>query len=269
MKADIYKRAKEGLAVAIDRFIPHRLNSYGVVFKGGDLWYADNDACYSDIWGQANFIREPVAFFSRTSKEFRQDYKVMDARPYVKWLIQDSPYADVFYRKGYVETCKTGIICNTDAPYDLFGAAIISHRTSYEYPALMKNWNILVNGGVSPEVAYMCMAMFSYSGDTLVAMVYENNHTPVYAKITVAGIRNFVKGEAVTDLVSFAEHGGYERTWDVWGKAGDAAYVDVHKRFKEASKEVVGRFGAPTYHGTEQDMIDSVLVLQQEVMEGL
>ena len=160
-----------------------------------------------------------------------------------------------------------------DVPQDIFIAAIISHRTAWEFPRSIKLWNIMVDGGILPGVAYMLMAVFIFDGEDSVTVGNPgNNHFPVDDHIGTDSVINFLKNRPRYKLESFQDYGGYD-TVSKWGeryefKSPEQLYYFFKQIFDERFPHIKGGFGGRiSGKATCKELVSIVLEYQGTLLK--
>ena len=248
------------------------LQHYPLIDEHGEVELNREHACYSDLLFKRFDITQPEAFISLTHQFYEgKDFDSEQAEGYISWLVNESVFAPVFQRKNVAEILNEGIICHTDIPHRLFGAAIIAHRTSYEYPLLVKTWNFLVEGGVNKDMAFLMMqAMTMGTEGELSSLRCVTNHTPSTSLLTEDGARAFLK-RMVPEDATFKELCSYSQTGSMWDEYGTGPEFHYSLSIDVPSKavETDDCFAPVKYVPDEQEYLKWVLELQHEMMGEL
>ncbi len=275
MKRKIYKRAMEYLVLLKKKREDFNgLQHYGLCYSDRpDMWNS-NTACYTQINGsELGIVEGCEALYTVTRESHGHGYlNPEDAEPYYKWLLQDSPMAKVFKTKS-VKTClNLGVVCHTDVRCDLFGAAIIAHRTPWEFPRSIKLWKIMVEGGIVPEVAFLLMSCFNSDFD-IVRVTDMSGHFPVSPYQSHDAVVNILKGEPIEDHPTFREYKGYSGCTAMWSKEvkpNDPTQLlnYFEEIFKKKFKGQRGQFGGSTIgKATVEQFLSIVLEYQGTLLK--
>lgn len=245
MKRAAYAKAKKMLSLLVqDRGDSRDLQHYGLVYSHRPDYWNSNTACYATIHGKERINSKCEGFYSMTQQEYKNlPLDKAGSRNYISWLIKHSPMSKVFKRKDVDKVLDEGIICHTDVPHTLFGAAIISQRMIWEFPNRIKVWNILVNAGVHERLAYMFMWWFTLSDDTVAFYAGYGGHEAMSGcSISKECLINFYKGTHKS-VASFRTNRGYARNSSMWGESSSDFTEVLEEKFKERFPIITTQFG--------------------------
>lgn len=121
------------------------------------------------------------------------------AKSWIDYLVNRSPYADMFTDKDYESILELGYVVNCNAPSNAVSAALTATRQIWEYPARVVAFHMLKEH-INENLAYvMCM---SASGDVrngvLETLTWNNqctSHTPFnIIEISDLGVVSYILG---------------------------------------------------------------------------
>lgn len=268
-----YKRLERELSDLYEASIDAGgLNHYRLIFPN-KVWENGQTVCYADISNDKRNLEGSVALISTTTVHRKYRATVEDCGEYIKWLIQDSVFAECFRRKSVKKTVEQGIICHTNVPSTLLGGAIVSHRMIYEnnYCTQIKSWNAMVQGGVNPDLAYLLLFLFvpDKQSELFSFRNTNNGHTPIPSHLSKEVIMNFLNREYDKGVLSFKEKGSYGGARKMWGNGANYGNTSVddyfQKIFKERFKDRITPFQAVVKGGaTAKELAEIVLEYQKK-----
>lgn len=169
----------------------------------------------------ASFVRKPSYIADRhhnwegTSLE---EVKEIHAA-YYRWLLNDSPWSDVFI----IKELKDGmpyVFLRTDVASNYLMSAIIASRSPWEYPTKIITWHRLVTKyGVNPNYAYLSVTPLGMSGKSYIFAPCEAEHWPLNGAMGIDFIKNFTNGVSekknLTEIYrKDSNYRGYSQTGD-------------------------------------------------------
>lgn len=72
-----------------------------------------------------------------------------------EYLVNDSPWRDVFLTKGLQEAEETGVLIRTDLPSNFVMQGVIGTRMPHEFPNRVELWYDVVQAGGDPDLAVL------------------------------------------------------------------------------------------------------------------
>lgn len=186
-------------------------------------------------------------------------------KPFIHWLVNESPYADVFITKDPDDILKYGYVLRTDKPYDLVACALIASRLPTEnynrdLSIRYRLWEKFRELGFNGSESFVLSHVFNTEkvGKNLFPIIYNplySGHAslqPDFAK--VEGLKRFLLGQPMTSRKTFKENRGYgEGLLKLWEVSDGTSLPAVLKRipppntvmaknfniFKKVDKEVL------------------------------
>jgi len=129
------------------------------------------------------------------------------AEPFLRWFINDSPYAFIILNRDDYESCRDlGFVIAGDAPTTLVQSACIISRHFYEVTTrAFQEFNKLVSRGIDGFIAYqLCfnsnISSASNNSDFNSSLFYGGSAHRVSAAISPQTMLNYYRGEVQNDL---------------------------------------------------------------------
>lgn len=140
-------------------------NNYGFVFETGDVSInGDNSPCFINL--RENYssacrtLSTPTRLMYLVDRCTRDSQSNKETLAYVKWLVQDSPFADCCLVKDAKEILKYGQIYDASYSAKMIVQAAITLRNSSEFKTKVKMWYELCKY-CHPNVAFILCHMIS------------------------------------------------------------------------------------------------------------
>lgn len=148
--------------------------SYAIEFASGHRRFQSNDACHARMrWGKdyGNNDKEgdkPVAVACNIHGHIKRVTAVVDFEAYkvfVKYMLNDSPWADAWLTKDVDEAMKGCAMMDVTKHFSYVCSAAIAMRTGSEYPRFLSVFKKLIDMKYSPNVAYIMSQMTNITGN--------------------------------------------------------------------------------------------------------
>ena len=142
--------------------------SYAIEFASGHRRFQSNDACHARMrWGKdyGNNDKDndkAVAVACNIHGHVKRVGQIADADSYkafVKYMLNDSPWADAWLTKDIDEAMKGCAMMDVTKHFSYVCSAAIALRTGSEYPKFLKVFKQLIDMKYSPHVAYIMSQM--------------------------------------------------------------------------------------------------------------
>ena len=112
------------------------LCNYSLIMIGGTIKYYKGQACYMSLV----YNEGPISYF--VDHPLLQIKKLKEyEKNYIKWLVNDSVFNEVFYTKDIDEILNYGVIYNVKKSAQFVLCAASSLRYVYEMPHIVKFWD--------------------------------------------------------------------------------------------------------------------------------
>jgi hypothetical protein len=164
----IKKTLAQELIEKVDRAGGAGTCSYAIEFASGHRRFQSNDACHARMrWGKdyGNNDKDgdkPVAVACNIHGHIKRVTAVVDFEAYkvfVKYMLNDSPWADAWLTKDVDEAMKGCAMMDVTKHFSYVCSAAIALRTGSEYPRFLKVFKQLIDMKYSPHVAYIMSQM--------------------------------------------------------------------------------------------------------------
>ena len=187
----------------------HALNSYHVISdKGGSFRVKNglNTICYASLRG---VLGEPVVIIDYP--HFK-DNKTRDALKFWDYLVNRSPFKDVFLTKDVTDIKHNGALIDVSKPANVVLAAMSLGRFPFEYLSVFNSWVGLVDKGVSEDDAvFLCHVFKKDEADRWYREPLSSNHSAFSLGSSSNKVYlSWVEGKPSYEEISFKEKGGYQ-----------------------------------------------------------
>jgi hypothetical protein len=140
--------------------------------------------------------------------QVKEDKREMYKR-YIHYILNESPWADVFLTKSVDEALKVGVFMNLDYSVSVIKGASIALREGSEYQRGLTDFNRLLDEEVSPNAAYLaCVAVANMQ-----QIAMGSNHNAITDTAEVASLFQFFKDGVQKKETPFREG---EALFGVW-----------------------------------------------------
>jgi len=216
----------------------YSLCTFGGVFPRDEYEYEVDVVCHAAIkrYQKAKAIVTLVDNHKIKRDRLKKGYTI----PFYRWLLNESPYADVFITKNPRTAINLGIICRTDVPSNLLLGALTATRYGWERDRggsrWMQVWGGLRKRGVRESLAFVLCHHACLYNEELSWGAGRDHHSCISLEdMTVEGLKAFVKSD-LTNAVLF-DPIKYRRSalgvFDTW-KIRDS--LPLEEVLKEAAK---------------------------------
>lgn len=149
--------------------------SYAIEFSDGDTMFHVRDICHARVLsrrgGDIVKLALDIKGHSVSMEKKRASY-----HQYVNYIMNESPWATTFHRKGVDHALKHGILVNVEAPkYRCLGAAI-ALREGSEHNEKLALFSLLLDKGYSGNTAYLLSAAVRYGDNKFHFSGLNNSH---------------------------------------------------------------------------------------------
>lgn len=226
---------------------------YSVVYKDrADI--TTNTACYANLLyekdkhtGKGKW--EPLALVLYRSELYSGEPLNDVVRiTYLKWLLNESPWAAAFVDKDAKEVFDSRIVTvETDIDGRILGGACVGFRRMWEYTQIVQTWFDLAVRGVNKNLAYyIAFCARGAANSTLDWRSGNRGHVNLnHYNLGKKGVLNFVKGTPVGDCPTYKVLGSYKSYSEMFNaNEGEifAKWVDTNFPYKdEEPTEVVNK----------------------------
>jgi hypothetical protein len=220
----------------------------GFITEKGKFFHGNNTACHAQL-NEVNVPRNDklrylqnifLTPFTGVSNE--------DHLTFVNWLINDSPYADIFVVKDPSFVFNNYYVCDANQPANLLVGGMVCGRFSWEeknanaFPV----WARIVKLGGDPTVAFAFAHVFrakDYSDKIYPVMASsgEDYHNVVaFSRASMEKVKRFVKNIRNNLEPLYSEALAYERIENVWEKRKNLDYnADYDNGFYKLCNSIV------------------------------
>lgn len=164
----VKKTLAEELIAKVDAVGGAGTCSYAIEFASGHRRFQSNDACHARMrWGKdyGNNDKDadkPVAVACNIHGHIKRTVAIASLESYtafVKYMLNDSPWADAWLTKDVDEAMKGCAMMDVTKHFSYVCSAAIALRTGSEYPRFLKVFKQLIDMKYSPHVAYIMSQM--------------------------------------------------------------------------------------------------------------
>jgi len=186
------------------------ISNYFLVLENGEVMKKFKEACYSSLYSMVAI--DYIVSYPQKGFVLEESNKT-----YIDYVLNRSPYCEVFYTKNIEEAIEGGVLINVDLPNNLVLGGMTALRTSWEFPHLVSFFKELVENGVSEDIAFLgahCVVERGgeYNFENITRGHYcVDVHSESYAK-------NFVKRDlkrkgGLTRAGGYPEYGSVHGCW--------------------------------------------------------
>lgn len=157
---------------------------------------------------------------------------------FLEWLLNYSPYKDVFITKSPKTALRDKIIvASTEFPSNLVAGGLFASRAITEhYARIAKVWNGFLENGVHPDVAFMYAHKFSPDPFGISPMDW---HVAIDGQQMPPGnVLNFLKNIRKDGLI-YKDTGHYQNIHDTWKSPNkEGENIKIHAQFEPLIQEL-------------------------------
>ncbi len=144
-----------------------------------------------------------------------------DRTLFFEWLIQYSPYKDIFRYRNLGETLDRNVlVCDVLHMDNVLVGGLISSRIVSEYTGMLKVFAGLVREKVDPSLAFYYTHRYQASGATLTPYT-ASSHTGISGSMGIKSVKNFITGNVTTKRKLYWETQTYESIHHAWWDKDD------------------------------------------------
>ena len=159
-----------------------------ILFNGKGILhnYSFSSGCYGSIgqknkktrymwdfsWGGywPSYTQDGKKIKTKTRKKVTEESKL-----YATWVLNESPWKDLFLRKTFDEVLNTGsLVDGSKGTLEFVVQGCMALRNTHDYENQIKTWCHLVDIGVKPMVALLLMGSMQYSNGYLAWSIYPH-----------------------------------------------------------------------------------------------
>lgn len=238
------------------------LNAYTLMDAKGGKRRLNTEACFSYIRGLGRNAKGYDYIISISRENGLMPFE--DCNHFLKWLLNDSPVAKMFFTKSPRVAWKKGVVVDCHRPNQAIGFGLTMHRTIWENPGYIRTFNRLYEAGVDPAV---CAVIMSCTATDEIGKcnftAYGISHGP-FSEVDVDSIRMFKKGAKMIghEKGSLYDEGSYADYHYLFSSGGQLQIWDVLSK-GVPRREDKGAFGSYTYTLIE-DVIEFAKKLEED-----
>jgi hypothetical protein len=214
--------------------------------KKGEITSVDNHVCHANLAQGRGYsviisgLQDGTSYGENPGRVLPADTEFW----FVDWLINRSPYSQVFIEKDAEEALKTRmLVASGDHPGNILGAAMVASRRLWEYVFVAKAAHDLVKEGVNEDLAF-------YLGHLVRCKNVPKPDDPTSWEGCANGhcsinphnwgfqeLSNFLKHEVKSPNENYSKGGSYRYYDDMYG-TGPSVLHTIRKWFSDAKKGV-------------------------------
>jgi hypothetical protein len=174
--------------------------SYGIEFEDGRIRLQSHDACHARMrfgnsmsHGDSNIVKpKAVACYIRghvhsMKDEYKEAYKL-----HVKYMLNDSPWADAWLTKDVDEALKGCAMMDVTKPYSYVCSAAIAMRSGSEFAShALPLFKRLLDMKYSPHVAYLMSHMTQVKGEEFTVIRQGGSHHVFHSGMNLNQVVDF------------------------------------------------------------------------------
>lgn len=191
------------------------INSFIVIFEDGEEVSYFNAPCYGALSRQECGTEYILSSTYNHKISLSEDKCIK----YLDWLLNHSPYSRVFIDKDASECLDRGFVSVSGrTPSNLMLGGLIAVRRLYEYSSVVEAFDILVEGGVKPNLAYLIAhrSRVVEEGSGISFNSFTTSHVNLNHSFDKEYIMNFVNNNP-TEKDSYYDTGRYGGVDSTWG----------------------------------------------------
>lgn len=247
------------------------------VKEGSKPVVSTNQACHA---GLSQFNTGSLAIVSALMKPGRDMLDEDEALLFLDWLLNRSPYSQVFITKSAHEALlHKAIVTRTDVPSNLMAAGLVASRRLWEYQEVARVFCDLVKAGVDEDLAFwlghIARVSFNRSGNADWNGV-RNGHCSMDSRsFNAAGMRNWLSHKPTSLNALYKDKVTYYGYASMFGH-GDGLDTWVHNNFpytkgvKSANPFPMDRaVGDPGKSCKYEDLIKGMVEFQHKIFDHI
>tara|TARA_Y100001973_G_scaffold106774_1_gene187454 strand:+ start:1987 stop:3063 length:1077 start_codon:yes stop_codon:yes gene_type:complete len=187
---------------------------YAFIYNTGKVKVNSNAACHATVLSLDSAEKKSIAYITTCINRGREkDCDEEVAINYYDWLINRSPYADVFVTKDAREayTKDKYVVCTASVPANMLQAALVATRQPWEYNNVCYVQKMMEERGVDGNTAHLigCLLGRDTSGTMLTPSVQGGGHFHLDMHgMGKGGCRAFVENRPAHLTPAYDEGGG-------------------------------------------------------------
>ena len=171
----------------------------GISKIGMGACHAELGNNYNNSWSGALSVVSLITVDKLEGRRLVKGYTT----PYYRWLLNVSPWADVFITKCPKEAIKKGVILRSDVPSNLLGGALIASRYGWEGQGAgfapkqqVYIWGELRKRGVDESLAFLMAHQARLNNGSLFWNNTNGGHEAIsLEKMSQESVKKFLLGE--------------------------------------------------------------------------
>lgn len=197
-----------------------------LVNEDGKVLRTDTGPCHGFLNRSVGYSPKAKKMYLISSlQNFHPDLDKAAIDPYMTWLVNDSPYADVFVVKDIEEIKKYNWVMRLNVPSNLLlGACIATRFLSEKYqsnhmPSRSKLWLRFIKAGLTPSQAFLAIFSFKETEEGVSAQIMADGHTPINANFGWTMVENFLNKRMHCPTENYDVTFCYDKVNNLWGGA--------------------------------------------------
>lgn len=222
---------------------------YAVVDAKGEVYFGGTRVCHYSL-ENSRCIKEDLVYVVNMVCTGNAGYSELqpEQEKFLHWLYGSSPWKDAFITKDPKEAYERGCVLTADVPANYLLGALMAGRFVGEHQENLLSWNILVEEGCDPSIAFvMSYGLFTSKGsDTIKVDRGYQSHGVFYSNdVDLFYLKNFMKNNQTNPLPNFSKHKGYSKVSSLYKseKRTETVYNLVNQAVKPFVKETCKKAG--------------------------
>lgn len=198
-----------------------------------------------------------------------------DAKGYIEWLVQRSPWNEVFITKDVDDILKLGYVARTDLPNNFVAGAMVATRFitegyTQDVVARFPVYKEFIAAGCSETEAYVLAHTYAKEGKKPYPLLVQplcSGHTAISVDSRSEDyFKRFISANPDYKGLSFKEMKGYEnKIYDTWGKISGRGFKDFYSSLRPRSGKVTVNHNifekrkTDTYYINNQDELKDIV----------
>lgn len=196
------------------------MNTFAVFNGDGDLHYKPNrEICYWTLSSMGKGKSYILSFL----KDNRNAALVSEElrKRFLEYIVQRSPYKDVFLIKDVDHIIKYGMLCQTEVPSNLLVGALTVVRSLWEYIDIPLMWEELVNEGVEENLALLAAHKVQKNAkeNYTTGKLSSNHRAFESASLGDSIVKAFLSRKPASPEKNYVDTGHYAKIQSLWGVA--------------------------------------------------
>lgn len=213
------QRSRKGKQTAMNEYFVLGKNEEGVIAYGERI----DGNCYASLRRQllVGVHRYLMSSVMRDQHGFKATETVHE--PYMDYILNRSPYKDIFVIKDVDYCLNYGVLVDTDNPGNVILSGLTLTRMLWEYTSIPLFWAELKKLGVQEDLALLAAHCISRDKDGYHYGLCATNHFAFdLADMTEGTVKNYLEGKAVNadkvTMLQSGNFGGVQKLFDGDGK---------------------------------------------------